>query len=79
MIFRSVEMSIREWIKLQPMSVQTEVWKRLTAFLTTIEISQVMTQVEKGNSLYKAHEKLGLVDKYQLELSKIVGILGKNN
>jgi hypothetical protein len=79
MIFRTVEMSIREWIKLQPMSVQTEVWKRLTAFLTTIEIRQVMVQVEKGNSLYTAHEKLGLVDKYQLELSKIVGILGKNN
>lgn len=72
-------MTVREWLSFQPKQIQTEVWKRLTAFLSTRELEQVMAKVRQGETIWQAHERLGLVDKYQLELSKIVDVLRKYN
>jgi uncharacterized protein YicC (UPF0701 family) len=72
-------MTVREWIHIQPETIQAEVWKRLTAYLSTEEIKQVMSHVAEGEDLLQTHEKLGLVDKYRDELNRIVQIVKRYN
>lgn len=70
---------MREWINHQPKTIQAEVWKRLTTFLSTGEINEVVSRIEGGKDLLQAHEELGLVDKYLDELNRIVQIIKRYN
>jgi hypothetical protein len=72
-------MTVREWIRLQPETIQAEVWKRLTAYLSNSEIKQVMSRVQGGDSVMQAHDDLGLIDKYQVELANIMHIIKRRN
>ncbi len=38
-----------------------------------------MSRVEEGIDLYTAHSELGLVDKYQVEIMKILEIVNRRN
>jgi hypothetical protein len=72
-------MTVREWIHIQPETIQTEIWKRLTVFLTTGELQQVISHIANGEELLQAHEKLGLIDKYNNELNRIAHVIQKHN
>jgi len=72
-------MDLKKYISSYHRTQQEEIWKRFTEFLSTRELRDVMRNVENGETLYSAHDKLGLISKYQIELLRICEILNRRN
>lgn len=64
-------MDLKTWLSLQPKQSQLRVFRRMTAFLSTPELADVMEGVRSGESLFRVHDRLGLLDKYRNELLRI--------
>lgn len=54
-----------------------EFWKRLSHFLSNRELEQVMGGVASGKDLLRCHEELGVFQKYQLEILKLIQTLSQ--
>ena len=65
------------WIALQDDDIQMEFWKRLSHFLNDRELTCVMAEMEKGRSLLDCHRGMGMLDKYQLEVLKLIQTLSR--
>ena len=72
-------MTLIDYLTHQHPKKQEEIWKRLTVFLSNRELEDVMSRVEQGIDLYTAHNELGLVNKYQVEIMKILEIVNRRN
>ncbi len=65
------------WISLQDEEIQMEFWKRLSHFLNDRELTFVMSELERGIPLLVSHRKMGLLNKYQLEVLKLIQTLSR--
>jgi hypothetical protein len=65
------------WISLQNDEIQMEFWKRLSHFLNDRELSAIMMNMERGKSLADCHKEAGLLEKYQLEVLKLIQTLSR--
>ncbi|MDC7224714.1 MAG: hypothetical protein PQJ60_13295 [Spirochaetales bacterium] len=70
-------MNSATWISLQNDQIQMEFWKRFSHFLNDRELSSVMADLERGIGLYEAHVNGGLLEKYQLEVFKLIQTLSR--
>jgi len=72
-------MTLQAYLLRQTTKKQGKIWKQLARFLSTRELYTVMKRVENGETLYSAHQELGLIRKYQVELLRICEQLNKDN
>lgn len=68
-------MTIQQWIKKQPLSLQMEIFKRISHFLSNNELKYVMQGVADGRDLMMLHEELGLFEKYQIDMLRMMDII----
>lgn len=68
-------MTVQQWIKKQPSSLQIEIFKRISHFLSNNELKYVMQGVADGRDLMMLHEELGLFEKYQIDMLRIMDII----
>lgn len=69
-------MTFTEWIQRFPPKKQLEIWKQLAPFLSVRELKNVMTRVGAGEELLIIHQDMGLLEKYQVELFRILNNMG---
>ena len=55
---------------------QLEIWKKLAPFLSAQELKKVMTRVSSGEDLLAIHKDMNLLNKYQVELFRILNSSG---
>ena len=72
-------MILQTYLLQQTTAKQEKIWKQLAQFLSTRELYTVMKRVENGETLYTAHQELGLINKYQVELLRICEQINKDN
>ncbi len=70
-------MDSRQWISLQDEDIQMEFFKRFSHFLNDRELGDVMAGVGRGRNLLDCHTSAGLLDKYQLEVLKLIQTLSR--
>ncbi|MDC7232143.1 MAG: hypothetical protein PQJ58_02835 [Spirochaetales bacterium] len=68
-------MTIQQWIKKQTPSLQVEIFKRMSHFLNNNELKYVMQGVAAGRDLMMLHEELGLFEKYQIDMIRMMDII----
>ncbi len=54
---------------------QLQVFKMLSGYLSVKELRIVMSEVKKGRSLLDIHRRMGLLEKYQVDLLRIQRML----
>ena len=72
-------MILQTYLLQQTTAKQEKIWKQLAQFLSTRELYTVMKRIENGEDLYSAHQELGLINKYQVELLRICKQMNKDN
>jgi hypothetical protein len=70
-------MNSRTWISLQEDEIEMEFFKRLAHFLNDRELNSVMAAVARGQDILECHDRAGLLDKYQLEVLKLMQTLSR--
>ncbi|MDC7220753.1 MAG: hypothetical protein PQJ59_12535 [Spirochaetales bacterium] len=70
-------MNSHNWISLQNDMIQMEFWKGLSHFLNDRELSHIMARLEQGKTLYQCHRDEGVLEKYQLEVFKLIQTLSR--
>jgi hypothetical protein len=60
------------WIDSLDPTVQLAAFRRLTAYLSSRELMQVVKRVEAGESVYEAHRDAGLIARYYVHLLRII-------
>jgi len=68
-------MTIQQWIKKQTPALQMEIYKRISHFLSNNELKYVMQGVAEGRDLMVLHEELGLFEKYQIDMLRMMDIV----
>ena len=68
-------MTIQEWIKSQNREIQMAVWQQIAHLLSNMELSYIMSGVQKGRDLMELHEELDVFIKYQVDLLKVLDII----
>ncbi|MDC7238860.1 MAG: hypothetical protein PQJ50_00735 [Spirochaetales bacterium] len=68
-------MTIQNWIKQQSPELQMEIWKRISHFLSNNELKYIMQGVSEGRNLMILHEELGLFEKYQIDMLRMMDII----
>jgi hypothetical protein len=68
-------MTIQQWIKNQTPPLQIEIYKRISHFLSNNELKYVMQGVADGRDLMILHEELGLFEKYQIDMLRMMDII----
>ncbi|MBF9014429.1 MULTISPECIES: hypothetical protein [unclassified Oceanispirochaeta] len=72
-------MTIQQWIKNQSPSLQMEIYKRISHFLSNNELKYIMQGVADGRNMMLLHEELGLFEKYQIDMLRMMDIIRKNH
>ena len=72
-------MTIQQWIKNQSPSLQMEIYKRISHFLSNNELKYIMQGVVDGRNMMLLHEELGLFEKYQIDMLRMMDIVRKNH
>ena len=68
-------MTIQQWIKNQPPSLQNEIYKGISNFLSNNELKYIMQGVVDGRDMMILHEELGLFEKYQIDMLRMMDII----
>jgi len=68
-------MTIQNWISRQNETVQMAVWKHISHFLSNMELNYIMNGVRQGKDLMKLHEELGVFEKYQVDMLRMMDII----
>lgn len=68
----SREQNDYSWIATLDPKVQLEVFRRLTPYLSSQDLMQVMKRVQAGKSIFEAHRDLGLISRYYVHLLRIL-------
>ncbi len=68
-------MTVKEWIKKQSPPIQEEVWKEIASILSNRELLQIMEGYCQGRSLMSLHEELGVFNRYQVEILRVLAAL----
>jgi len=68
-------MTFVEQIRQYPQKKQLDVWKKLAPFLSVQELKKVMARVQNGEDLFKIHRDMRLLEKYQVEVAKILATM----
>ncbi|QEN04835.1 hypothetical protein EW093_09005 [Thiospirochaeta perfilievii] len=61
----------KDWIDKQQQDIQLIFFNKLSHFLSNNEIVSVMNQVADGVDIADAHIKMGLIEKYRVEIFKL--------
>ena len=64
---------------MMPEAAQNEVWKKLLHHLSNREIMRVIEEAKKNRDLYEIHRELGLLEKYQGDLCRIIDSIHMQN
>lgn len=60
------------WIARLDPDVQLAAFRRLTSYLSSRELLQVIKRVEAGESVFEAHRETGLIARYYVHLLRIL-------
>ena len=52
-------------------------WKRLSHFLNDRELSKIMSDLERGKDIMNSHRDAGILEKYQLEVFKLIQTISR--
>lgn len=67
------------WISHLDPTTQLEVFRRLTAYLPSRDLMQVMHRIESGKSVFQAHLETGLIARYYIHLVRILDELDRRS
>lgn len=56
-----------------------EIYKRISHFLSNNELKYIMQGVVDGRNMMLLHEELGLFEKYQIDMLRMMDIVRKNH
>ena len=64
-------MDLKEWIRTQPRQEQERFFRKAARFFSNRELLDIITMVNSGSSLYAAHLKTGVLDRYSVDLNNL--------
>lgn len=64
-----------DWIRLQNSDIQIEVFSRISHFLSNSELVSIMEVVNSGVDIVSAHSRIGVLEKYQINIFRIREII----
>ena len=64
-------MELKEWIKKQSPEKQEQFFMKAARFFSSRELTDIIKLVNSGYSLYSAHLKSGVLDRYTVDLNNL--------
>ena len=64
-------MTLKEWVRALPPAEQEKFFRRSARFFSDRELSAVISNLKAGCSLYQAHLRAGVLDRYIVDLENV--------
>ncbi|MDC7126891.1 MAG: hypothetical protein PQJ46_15070 [Spirochaetales bacterium] len=64
-------MDLKTWLKTLSVYEQELFFKKAARFFSSRELADIITLVNQGNTLYTAHIRTGVLDRYTVDLENL--------
>lgn len=72
-------MDLKEWLKTLSLEEQDSFFRQAARFFTNSELADIINGVRTGRSLYSAHLRAGVLDRYFVDLNNVRKSMQLNN